>query len=125
MKFSYFVNTVDNEPVVNVYFHTKHSELSWLYEDVIMRGYAKDEVLSLEYLDMEMSRVLEKTWASIPLTKYDYEELFGLATDMRNHFLTLTEPDMTYLEFTEGIRDDKGTIIEDTLIEHNGETTEG
>ena len=90
---------VDGTRFLTIYFKTKHSNLSWEYEDCIFRGYDVEQIVDVDYLSLEMGRIAEKVWASIPLTQYDLSDLHNLVSDMHHHFLGVMSSDLTFNDF--------------------------
>ena len=101
---------VDGTRFLTIYFKTKHSNLSWEYEDCIFRGYPETVLVDVDYLALEMSRIAEKVWASIPLTQYDLGDLHSLISDMHHHFLGVMSSDLTFGEFLDILSENKEEI---------------
>ncbi len=116
MKLSFrVVPEVDGVRFLTIFFQTKHSNLSWEYDDCIFRGYPEEQLVDADYLSLEMGRVAEKIWASIPLTQYDLADLHGLVSDMHLHFLEVMSSDLTFTEFLD-ILSQNNKDIEDAEV---------
>ena len=107
-----------------VVFETKHSNLVWNYADVIFRDYPEEQLVDIDYLSLEMGRIAEKTWASIPLTQYDLADLHGLISDMHHHFLGVMSSGLTFGEFLDILTNQKQGIEDAEVINSTKEITE-
>ena len=129
MKLSFHVETHTDDLVklrkrlLNISFRTKHSSLSWEYDDCIFRGYPEEQLVDVDYLSLEMGRVAEKVWASIPLTQYDLADLHGLVIDMHHHFLGVMSSDLTFGEFLDILSQNNKEIEDAEVINTTKELT--